>query len=101
MGGPDAAEDPNRSDLLAQHCRRGGLERKQLTFGIIDPALQSVATGGTIAERTRPTTGGVEPALSGTDLVKAVPRLAKLANVGVLNFSDVEPSQIPRCAGHG
>lgn len=69
----------------------------ELSFGTIDPALPLVAiiaTGGTIAERTDPATGGAVPALSGDDLIKAVPGLSTLANIGVLNFSDIDSSQM-------
>lgn len=75
----------------------GAQDVPQLSFGRTDPALPSVAiiaTGGTIAEKIDPKTGGAVPALSGADLVSAVPGLAKLANIGVLDLSDIDSSQM-------
>ncbi len=68
-----------------------------LEFASRDPELLSVAiiaTGGTIAERTDPQTGGAVPAVSASDLVSAVPGLSKLANIGVLQFSNIDSSQM-------
>jgi L-asparaginase len=62
-----------------------------------NPALPTVAivtTGGTIAEKTDPKTGAAVPAVSGEDLVEAVPQLKKVANIAVLNFSDIDSSQM-------
>jgi L-asparaginase/Glu-tRNA(Gln) amidotransferase subunit D len=58
------------------------------------PSVAIVATGGTIAERTDPKTGGAVPAVSAADLVSAVPGLSKLANIGVLQFSNIDSSQM-------
>lgn len=58
------------------------------------PTVAIVSTGGTIAEKTDPKTGGAIPAVSGMELVEAVPGLNKLANIGVLNFSDIDSSQM-------
>ncbi|TMV08087.1 asparaginase [Ruegeria sediminis] len=68
-----------------------------LQFATTEPGLPSVAilaTGGTIAERTDPKTGAAVPAVSARDLVQAVPGLSKLANVGVLQFSNIDSSQM-------
>lgn len=68
-----------------------------LRFGARDPALPAVAvvtTGGTIAEKVDPRTGGAVPAVAGSELVQAVPGLASVANVGVLEFSNVDSSQM-------
>ena len=62
-----------------------------------DPKLPTVAiitTGGTIAEKTDPETGGAIPAVSGKDLIAAVPGLEEIANVGILAFSDIDSSQM-------
>src|SRR5437660_9922484 len=53
------------------------------------PAVVIITTGGTIASRLDPATGGVVPAVSGEDLVRAVPGLAELANVEVRPFGNV------------
>ncbi len=58
------------------------------------PTVVIVTTGGTIAEKTDPKTGGAVPAVSGSDLVKAVPGLGKVANIKVIDFSDIDSSQM-------
>lgn len=58
------------------------------------PTVAIVTTGGTIAEETDPKTGGAVPKISGTDLVAAVPGLKTLANVAVLDFSNIDSSQM-------
>jgi L-asparaginase len=56
------------------------------------PTVAIVATGGTIAMKLDPQTNAPVPALSGEDLIAAVPKLKELANVRVVEFSNV-PSQ--------
>jgi len=53
------------------------------------PRVVIIATGGTIAMKIDPATGGPVPALSGEDLVSAVPELKKLAQIEVVNFSNI------------
>jgi L-asparaginase len=53
------------------------------------PTVAVVATGGTIAMTPDPETGAPVPALSGEDLVAAVPALAELADIRVVEFSNV------------
>jgi L-asparaginase len=53
------------------------------------PLVAIVATGGTIAMKNDPVTGAPVPALSGADLVAAVPKLADLARIEVTEFSNV------------
>ncbi|MBI4214301.1 MAG: asparaginase [Chloroflexi bacterium] len=48
-----------------------------------------ITTGGTIASRPDPATGGVRPALTGEELVQAVPGLDSVANVEVNPFANV------------
>lgn len=62
-----------------------------------DPALPWVAivtTGGTIAMKTSAAAGGAVPSVSGTDLIDAVPSLKKMANIRVVNFSNIDSSQM-------
>lgn len=56
------------------------------------PKVVVLATGGTIAMKVDPETGATVPALSGEDLVNAVPELRQLANIQVVNFSNI-PSE--------
>ena len=58
------------------------------------PKVVIVATGGTIAEATDPKTGGAVPTLTGASLVEAVPGLAKIADIDVVNFSNIDSSQM-------
>lgn len=51
------------------------------------PRVKVVSTGGTICMKVDPKTGGAVPALSGADLVSAVPGLANVAQVEVEEFS--------------
>jgi L-asparaginase len=53
------------------------------------PKVVIVATGGTIAMKIDPATGGPVPALSGEDLVSAVPELKDLAVIEVVEFSNI------------
>ena len=50
------------------------------------PKVVIVATGGTIAMKVDPKIGGLVPAVSGEDLVAAVPGLKDIADVEVVNF---------------
>jgi L-asparaginase len=53
------------------------------------PTVAVVATGGTIAMKVDSQTGGPVPALSGEDLVAAVPELKDLASIKVIEFSNI------------
>ncbi len=60
------------------------------------PTVVVVTTGGTIAEKYDPSTGGVVPAVSGNDLLAAVPGLNGIASIevveaGVLLAGDLSP----------
>ncbi|MCB2226847.1 MAG: asparaginase [Desulfarculaceae bacterium] len=57
------------------------------------PLVVVVATGGTIAEKTGGG-GGAQPALSGNSLVAAVPGLAKVARIRVVNLVNIDSSQM-------
>ncbi|MDP2913353.1 MAG: asparaginase [Candidatus Omnitrophota bacterium] len=58
------------------------------------PTVAVVTTGGTIAEKLDPKTGGAVPAVSGKDLAEAVPGLSKIANIKVVEFSNIDSSQM-------
>ncbi|MDD5495945.1 MAG: asparaginase [Candidatus Omnitrophica bacterium] len=58
------------------------------------PKVVIVTTGGTIAEKTDPKTGGAVPAVSGKDLVEAVPGLGKVADIEVVNLCNIDSSQM-------
>ncbi len=53
------------------------------------PRVVVLATGGTIASQIDPRTGALAPALTGAELVKAVPGLDKIANVEVEQISNI------------
>ena len=58
------------------------------------PTVAIITTGGTIAEKRDPKTGGAVPAVTGKDLVKAVSGLDKVAKIKVTPFSNVDSSRI-------
>jgi len=58
------------------------------------PKVIIVTTGGTIAEKDDPKTGGAVPAVSGKDLIQAVPGLGKLADIDVVQFSNIDSSHM-------
>jgi len=58
------------------------------------PTVAVITTGGTIAEKIDPATGGAVPALSGKDLLEAVPELAKVAKIKVVKYSNIDSSQM-------
>ena len=58
------------------------------------PTVVIVTTGGTIAEKTDPKTGGAVPAVSGKDLIEAVPGLGKIADIEVVNLCNIDSSQM-------
>lgn len=58
------------------------------------PTIAIISTGGTIAEKTNPKTGGAVPAVSGADLVKGVPGIDKIANIGIFPLCNIDSSQM-------
>jgi L-asparaginase len=56
------------------------------------PTVALLSTGGTIASKQDPAKGGYAPALSGEDLVSAVPAIKKIAQIQVEQISNI-PSQ--------
>ncbi len=58
------------------------------------PTVVIVATGGTIAEKIDPKTGAAIPAVTGEELVANIPELNKIANIEVVNFSNIDSSQM-------
>lgn len=58
------------------------------------PTVAVVTTGGTIAMKIDPKTGGAVPALTGKALLEAVPGLGKVAKIKVINFSNIDSSHM-------
>ena len=58
------------------------------------PIVAVITTGGTIAEKVDPKTGGAMPAVSGKDLIGAVPQLARVARIKVVRYSNIDSSQM-------
>src|ERR1700736_2626841 len=56
------------------------------------PTVALLSTGGTIASKQDPSKGGYVPALSGEDLVSAVPAIKRVAQIQVEQISNI-PSQ--------
>jgi len=58
------------------------------------PKVVVVTTGGTIAMKYDPASGGVVPAVSGKDLIEAVPGLGKIADIEATEFCNIDSSQM-------
>src|SRR5882672_4790276 len=58
------------------------------------PVVAVLSTGGTIASKQNPLKGGYETALTGEDLVAAVPAIRKLAQIRVEQISNISSSDI-------
>jgi L-asparaginase len=74
-------------------------------FGQDLPKVAVLSTGGTIASEQDPVKGGYVPALSGEDLVAAVPAIKKIAQIQAEQISNIpSPDMTPeiwlRLAGH-
>jgi L-asparaginase len=58
------------------------------------PVVAVLSTGGTIASKQDPSKGGYEAALTGEDLVAAVPEIRKVARIRVEQISNISSSDI-------
>ena len=58
------------------------------------PTVAIFLTGGTIAEKTDPKTGASVPVTSGKEMINAIPELKKLANYKIIEFSNIDSSQM-------
>lgn len=58
------------------------------------PTIHVIATGGTIAMRIDPASGGPVPTLSGADLVAGVPALGELGEIVVEEFANIPSEQM-------
>lgn len=58
------------------------------------PKVAIVITGGTIVMKADPKTGGAVPAISGDELEKSVPGLGKLADIVVIEVTNIGSSQM-------
>jgi len=58
------------------------------------PTVAIITTGGTIAEKTDPKTGASIPASSGADMIESIPELKTLANYKIVDFSNIDSSQM-------
>src|ERR1700680_917942 len=58
------------------------------------PTVAVLSTGGTIASKHDPLKGGYLPALSGAELVAAVPAIKKIAQIQVEQISNISSSDM-------
>src|SRR5262249_3469629 len=58
------------------------------------PTVAVLSTGGTIASKQDPNKGGYVPALSGEDLVSAVPAIKSIAQIQVEQISNISSQDI-------
>jgi L-asparaginase len=91
-----------RTSGLPLYCYHSGMCRTIFCFLLLAtwcsaaaadlPTVAVLATGGTIASRQDPVKGGYVPALSGEDLIAAVPAIQHIARIRVEQISNI-PSQ--------
>ncbi len=74
--------------------RLGGVAQEPGPGEPARPVVQFIATGGTIAMKVDPDTGGVVPAISGDDLMTTVPDAARFATIEVNNFSAMSANYV-------
>jgi len=65
------------------------------------PKVVIVATGGTVAMKYDPVSKGAVPALTGKDLIEAVPGLDKIAEIETVEFCNIDGSLIRYAVDHG
>jgi len=63
-------------------------------FADTTPTVVILATGGTIASKRNPAKGGYEPALTGEDLVQAIPAVRGLAHIQVEQISNISSTDM-------
>ena len=61
-----------------------------ISSNIPKKTIAVITTGGTIAQKIDPVSGGAIPALSGEDLINSVPELKELANLIVYPVSNID-----------
>ncbi|MBD3231055.1 asparaginase [Candidatus Dependentiae bacterium] len=84
----------DKTQQIEEKKSKKEFESKKMIVSKDLPFVTIVTTGGTIAEKLDPKTGGAVPAVSGKDLIQAVPGLCKIANINVVNFSNIDSSQM-------
>lgn len=88
------SQDNDSNSLKKESGEQEKLKEDFILNDLKLPTIVIVSTGGTIAEKTDPKTGASIPALSGKDLVDTVPMLRKIANIKIINFSNIDSSQM-------
>src|SRR3972149_11113952 len=58
------------------------------------PLVAVITTGGTIAEKRDPVSGGFVPTVSGEDLIKTIPGLDIIARLKVVEFCNIDSSRM-------
>jgi L-asparaginase len=87
-------EPPTPAQKVLARLEKTPPTLKKTVFDKSLPMVAIISTGGTIAEKTDPKTGGAVPAVSGDDLVDAVKGLDKVANIAVMEFCNIDSSQM-------
>jgi len=94
FGDVEQKQEQIKAPILKSSAKTVPQSKKDYKHNPKLPTVAIVTTGGTIAEKRDPKTGGAVPAVSGADLVEAVPGLAKVANIKVVPFSNIDSSQM-------
>jgi L-asparaginase len=58
------------------------------------PTIAMITTGGTIAQKPDPNTGELIPFMSGSELIVNNPLLLKIANIKLIEFSNIDSSKM-------
>ena len=72
--------------------REVGYEQGPVRYDAVRPRIAVITTGGTIAMKIDPKTGGAVPALSGDALLEAVPALKQVADLEVISECNIDSS---------
>lgn len=95
FGSSDPMYNTTMSDLTQRRglaARPREMDQSRIVQKPHRPRVHVVATGGTIAMRLDPGQAGAIPAVSGADLLAAVPEVAQIAQISVKEFSNI-PSE--------
>jgi len=76
--------------LVWSPANAGSTDESKLSL----PKVVVVTTGGTVAMKYHPASGGVVPAVSGKDLILAVPGLGEIADIETVEFCNIDSSQM-------
>jgi len=81
---------PRQASISSVTRQQVTVERSEAVPKTGLPTVAIITTGGTIAQKYDPEAGGLVPAVSGAELVEAVPELRKLAKLRVIPLVNID-----------